>query len=365
MKTLLSKTRSTFILCMVAVFTLTAPLFYLITKQFYAEDMIDIITSVEQGRGLPPLDLERDIMTGMMLQFLLVFLAVSLSFYITVRFITHRLWHPFNDTLCKAEQFNIAQGDIPELMETDVYEFDRLNRSLTKLMEKDSETFRIQKEFSENASHELQTPLAVMRGKLDLLMQEDLGERQMQIVSDLYRLTTRMTHLNRNLLLLAKIDNAQYAEQEDVEVAALLSASLPMYNVLQKEGKIQVEDRRSSAQIKLRANPTLLDCLLKNLIVNAIRHSVSDKDIRVFIEDDSLTVCNRLADDTPLDASLLFCRFQSGGAQKSGNGLGLAIVKAICDFHGWTVHYAFEEKEHRFVVKFRKKDCQKNKPPMG
>ena len=169
-KNLLSKTLLQFALCTAAIFALTAPLFYLLTKHFYAEDMIDIIEAVEHGQGIPPLDLEQDIMAGMMLQFLLIFFAVSLSLVITMRFITRRLWLPFNDTLSKAERFNLAQDTLPRFVPTDIREFIRLNRSLERLMRKDRETYRIQKEFTENASHELQTPLAIIRGKLDLLM---------------------------------------------------------------------------------------------------------------------------------------------------------------------------------------------------
>lgn len=352
MKTLLAKTRTKFITCMVIVFLLTTPLFYLITKHFYAEDMIDIIESVEQGNGIPSLDLERDIMAGVMLQFLLVFLAVGLSYYLAARFAMRSLWHPFDDTLRKTERFNLAQGDIPHFMETDIREFDRLNRSLTRLMEKDRETFRIQKEFSENASHEQQTPLAVMRGKLDLLMQEEMNERQMRIVADLYRMTTRLSRLNRNLLLLAKIDNAQYAAQDEVDIAALLFGLLDMYDSLRQGVAVKVDDCRAKPQSTVRANSFLLESLLKNLVVNAIRHTASGGEVCILIEDGRLTVSNPATDNTPLDAAMLFHRFSGGDRTRTGNGLGLSIVKAVCDFHGWTVRYGFIEGEHRFIVEF-------------
>lgn len=166
--------------------------------------MIDIIEAVQLGTSIPHIDLERDIMVGMMLQFLLIFLVLSLALFIMMRFITHRLWLPFDDTLQKTEQFNLAQSAVPQFQKTEIKEFARLNNSLAKLMQKDKEIYRIQKEFTENASHELQTPISIIRSKLDLLMQEELDERSMSLVSDLYDLNTRMEHLNRNLLLLAK-----------------------------------------------------------------------------------------------------------------------------------------------------------------
>lgn len=352
-RSLLSKTFMQFVGCTVVCFVLTAPLFYLLTKYFYAEDMIDIIESVEHGKGIPPLDLERDIMAGMFLQFLIIFLAISLSLTVTMRFVTKRLWLPFDDTLRKAEDFNLAQGEMPVFKSTDIREFSHLNRSLERLMRKDRETYRIQKEFTENASHELQTPLAIIRSKLDLLMQEDLTESQMHLVSDLYELTMRMGHLNRNLLLLAKIDNAQYAATEEVDIVALLSASQPLYDALQDRTSLRVDDRRSNTHTMVRANSILLECLLKNLIVNAIRHSASGSEVQVIVEDESLTVCNLSADGKELDRKTLFRRFRSGDVRQKGNGLGLAIVKAICDLHHWAVEYRFETGKHCFSVYFQ------------
>lgn len=353
-KSLISKTLLQFVICATAVFMLSMPLFYLLTKYFYAEDMIDIIESVERGDGIPQLDLERDIMAGMMLQFLLIFLVISLSLFITMHFITRHLWQPFDDTLKKTDQFNIAHDCIPQFTETDILEFAHLNEALDRLMRKDRETFRIQKEFTENASHELQTPLAIIRSKLDLLIQEKLTKQQMQIASDLYELTMRMEHLNRNLLLLAKIDNAQYTACEEINIGSLISESLPVYSILQKDISLIVKDLRTDSKAMLHANAVLTECLLKNLIVNAIRHSTTNDPVEILIEDNTLTVSNTSSEGKSLDAATLFRRFRSGDVQQRGNGLGLAIVKAICDLHGWAVNYKFEEGYHLFIIDYHK-----------
>lgn len=361
MKSLLSKSLRQFAVCAAVCFALTAPLFYLLTKHFYAEDMADIIEAVNEGRNIPPLDFERDVMAGMMLQFVLIFLVIMLAMFITTRFATRRLWRPFDDTLLKAERFNLAQGSVPHFAPTGISEFARLNQSLERLMRKDSETYRIQKEFTENASHELQTPLAVIRSKLDLLMQEHLGRREMQIVSDLYALTTRMSHMNRSLLLLAKIDNAQYAALQAVDIAQVLSESQPMYEALLHGTTLRLVDNRPMPQGSIHANTVLLECMLKNLIVNAIRYSPAGGEIIVVLTGHTLTVSNTAAGGRPLNAEKLFCRFSQADAppgsspdmsHSKGNGLGLAIVKAICDFHHWDVQYRFEQGRHMFVVTF-------------
>lgn len=349
-KSLLSKTLIQFFVCSVVIFILTAPLFYLLTKFFYAEDMIKIIETVKSGQGIPPLDLERDIMEGMMLQFCLIFLVISLSLFITLRFTTKKLWKPFNKTLQMAEQFNIAQGELPVFSKTNILEFNCLNHSLEKLMAKDKETFRIQKEFTENASHELQTPLAIMRVKLDLLMQEELNEKQMRLVSEIYNQNTRMGHLNRSLLLLAKIENTQYSEYEEVDLYSFASNLLPSYEALQGDVPVVLLDKRSK-NTPLRANTDLLECMLNNLIVNAIRHTKGSDggDIELQIYDDKVVISNT-AHGSALSKNDMFRRFHKDIAMTSGNGLGLSIVKAICDYHGWSIEYEFDGKRHSFII---------------
>lgn len=124
---------------------LRRPLFYLLTKYFYAEDIVDVVEAVKRGQGIPSLDLERDIVAGMMLQFLLIFLVITVALFLTVRFAAKKIWLPFDDTLRKAEQFNLAQSEIPIFAETDIQEFARLNHSLGQLMKKDKDIYRIQK----------------------------------------------------------------------------------------------------------------------------------------------------------------------------------------------------------------------------
>lgn len=350
MKSLLSKSLTLFACCATVCFVLTAPLFYLLTKYYYAEDMMDIIEAVNQGHTIPPLDLEQDIIAGMMIQFLLIFAVITIAMFITMQFTTKRLWHPFDDTLRKVERFNLAKSDIPLFMETDIREFASLNRSFEQLMRKDKETYRIQKEFTENASHELQTPIAIIRSKLDLLMQENLNENEMNIISDLYNMTIRMGHLNRNLLLLAKIENDQYTSLQDIDIATTIKESLPLYECLQNDTTLRFIDQRTDKITNIRANPVLLECLLKNLIMNAIRHSINGGEILIAISDNGLTVSNAATDGKPLNTLTLFCRFHSGDNRQKGNGLGLAIVKAICDFHHWTVGYCFNNGRHIFSV---------------
>lgn len=352
---LISKTMRRFSYCVIVCFVLTTPLFYMLTTGYYAEDMMKIVESVKHGNGIPEiLDLEEDVAEGMMIQFVLIFTVISIALYVTMRFATKRIWSPFDDTLKKAERFNLAKSNIPEFTKTDIKEFSRLNNTLEKLMRKDKDLFRIQKEFTENASHELQTPLAIIRTKLDLLLQENLNEKQMTLVSDMYDLTIRMGNLNTNLLLLAKIDNAQYADMKEVDLVNMLTESIPLYSSLQHDTILHVDDKRKKPNATIMANDVLLESMLKNLIVNAIRHSLSGSTIDIIVKDNQLTVSNISDDNTPLDSENIFRRFHTDKMQQKGNGLGLAIVKAICDFHQWNITYHFEDGQHEFTVCFNK-----------
>lgn len=184
-------------------------------------------------------------------------------------------------------------------------------------------------------------------------MQEELTERQMNLISDLYDINTRVGHLNRNLLLLAKIENAQYKEMEDIDPGHFIKVSLPMYEALQDGLRLSVFDNRTHPGI-VRANPALLECLLNNLIINAMRHTTTiGSEIKIIIGDCSLAVSNQ-GEGKALDSQALFQRFRFGDTKKVGNGLGLSIVKAICDYHKWSVQYSFESGFHVFTVLLKK-----------
>lgn len=351
MKSLLNKSLRKYVGLLVLGFVASIPAFYFLTKSFYAEDMIDIIESVKRDGSLPPLDLERDIMIGVTIQFFLITIVLCTSLLLMLRFVSRRLWAPFDDTLRKIERYNIAGSDMPEFMPTDVTEFARLNDSIVRLMQKDKDSYRIQKEFTENASHELQTPIAIIRGKLDMLMQEELTERQSKLVSDLYAICTRMDHMNRSLLLFAKIDNDQYRQMETIDVPEALAQMLPMYETLFSGGRITIADRTRS-RLTLLANRTLWECLVNNLVVNAIRHTTDPAcGITIVLESGALSVVN--AAQRPIAApQLLFVRFGAAGSTGTGNKLGLAIAKAVCDYHGWRIGYSYAQSRHIFTVSF-------------
>lgn len=204
MKSLLHKTMFQLAIYIIVIMLLVTPLFYLLTKHYYAEDMIDIIEAAQQNLPLPELDLEEDIMQGVMIQFALISCVLGGAIILVTRFISKRLWEPYEKTLKQLEEFRLENGIIPPLAKSDIKEFTRLNLALNRLMENSLKSYQTQKEFTENASHELQTPLAVFQSKLDLFVTTTRPDRTASRHSSKpLRGTNRLSRLNRNLLLLA------------------------------------------------------------------------------------------------------------------------------------------------------------------
>ena len=349
MKSLSRKMLMQFAASIAVLLLLATPLFYFLTKHYYAEDMIDIIEAVGQEQPIPALDLEEDIMHGIMIQFGVITVVLAVTIVLTMRFISRRLWKPFDETLLRIEGFRLEDGKLPALPESDVEEFARLNRTLTALMEGSLASYRTQKEFTENASHELQTPLAVFQSKLDLLLQQPgLTRQQAELMQSLYETSNRLSRLNRNLLLLAKIDNRQYGQMETVNLNDFLDGLLPSLECLTEDITLHKDFQTS---LTICANRTLLESLVNNLVINAVRHNCPNGEITLIITENRLIVENT-SDEPELDNKLLFNRFYRPSEKVKGNGLGLAIVKAVCEYHGWNVEYKYKDNRHCFIVNF-------------
>jgi len=350
MKSLLQKSLARFTICTVIIFILATPLFYLLTKYFYAEDLREIIEAAQSGIPLPKTDLEQDMLAGIVLQFGLIMAVLLVSLILMLKLISKNLWAPFDDTLKRIEHFSLEKGELPQFTKSNIKEFNRLNSVLTQLIENNLNSYKIQKEFTENASHELQTPLAVFQTKIDLLIQQpNLTEQQAEIVQSLYEVSARLTRLNKNLLLLAKIDNRQYTQMELIDVIQIIEKVLPFLNDFTQG--ITIRKDIQVASLTIQANRTLLECLINNLVVNAVRHNIADGEISIIIKSNKLIISNTSSEGM-LDKELLFERFHHLSEKMKGNGLGLAIAKAICNLHGWDIEYQYKADRHEFIVSF-------------
>jgi signal transduction histidine kinase len=280
---------------------------------------------------------------------LFFFLLIVTGLFILNRRLSKTIWKPFRNTLDKLKNFNLNTQTQIEFDKTDTAEFEELNQSLRKLITHNVSVYKTQKEFTENASHELQTPLAILKNKLDLLLQDvNLTERQYDIAEEMNRALTRSSRINKNLLLLAKIDNSQFDNSESIKLDDLLHQSLDVFNEHFEQKNISVTENISSG-IKVNGNSGLTEVLINNLILNAIRHTSRDGAISVKLTNSVFEVAN--SGTEKLNTDLLFKRFSKLSAENSGSGLGLAIISEICKFHHWTISYKFENNSHIFSVK--------------
>lgn len=264
------------------------------------------------------------------------------------RRLSKSVWKPFRNTLDKLKTFNLNKQTKIEFSKTDVSEFDELNQSLTKLIEHNVSVYKTQKEFTENASHELQTPLAILKNKLDILLQnQDLTEKQYQIAEEMNRALSRSSRINKNLLLLAKIDNKQF-DSETFHLDEVLNQSLEILQEHFEQKNISVNTEISD-NVKVNGNIGLTEVLINNLIINAIRHTSINGSISIKLNNSVFEVSN--SGTEKLNSDLLFKRFSRFSKDNNGSGLGLAIVKEICKSQNWTINYRFENNNHIFSVK--------------
>ena len=264
------------------------------------------------------------------------------------RRLSKSVWKPFRETLDQLKTFSLNNQTKIEFSKTDVSEFDELNQSLTKLIEHNVSVYKTQKEFTENASHELQTPLAILKNKLDILLQnQDLTEKQYQIAEEMNRALSRSSRINKNLLLLAKIDNKQF-DSETFHLDEVLNQSLEILQEHFEQKNISVNTEISD-NVKVNGNIGLTEVLINNLIINAIRHTSINGSILIRLSQSEFEVSN--SGTGKLNGDLLFKRFSRFSKDNNGSGLGLAIVKEICKSQNWTIDYRFENNNHIFSVK--------------
>ncbi|WP_379969407.1 sensor histidine kinase [Epilithonimonas sp. UC225_85] len=277
-----------------------------------------------------------------------LFILIVAGLLILNRRLSKSIWKPFRATLDKLKTFNLNQQTKIEFSKTDISEFDELNQSLSKLIDQNISVYKTQKEFTENASHELQTPLAILKNKLDVLLQnEDLTEKQYQIAEEMNRALSRSSRINRNLLLLAKIDNSQFDNSEIIRFDTLLEQCIAILKEHFEQKNIFLKTDISS-NIQVKGNSSLMEVLVNNLILNAIRHTPSDGIISIKLTDSVFEVSN--SGKEKLNEDLLFKRFSKLSTDNRGSGLGLAIIKQICILQNWKINYRFENDQHFFSI---------------
>jgi len=280
-----------------------------------------------------------------------IVLAVMLVLiiFLTNRYILNDLWKPFHKTLAQLKSFSPSDNKPLNLDDTKVDEFNELNGTVQVMASKVKNDFQHLKQFTEDASHEMQTPLAVITSKLDTLIQDEAlkGEHFDQL-HDIYAATSKLSRLNQSLLLLVKIENNLIDDIETLRLDMLIEEKIKQFHELISGKLINVKTDLLPKEIT--ASKYLIDILLNNLFSNAIRHNNNNGEIIINLNSSGLTFQNT-GSLNALDPGTLFNRFQKR-AKSDGTGLGLAIVKNICSICKWDIEYAYNYPFHILQITF-------------
>ncbi len=283
---------------------------------------------------------------------LLVLILLFVSLIFINKYLNKKVWKPFYNTLDTLQKFRIDKDKPLQLPNQSITELDNLNKSLNELTKHNREIYITQKEFTENASHELQTPLALMQSDLDLLWQTSpLSEEQAQLLQNLTEANSRMSKLSKSMLMLAKIENHQFTDKKEIDLAKLVEKWLEKLESVFSQRNIEIYQRITPSS-RIVADETLMETLFGNLISNALHYTPQNGTVEIELNSSMFKIGNS-GNGKPLDKEKLFKRFQKqDNSQKSGNGLGLEICKRICDLNNFKISYDFFNVKHWFTITF-------------
>ena len=282
---------------------------------------------------------------------LLVGLFVSLLVAILLInvWVFRRSMRPFYRLVDWLDHSRLGKKNVPLENPTHTTEFRKLNEAVMRYATHSEEVFEQQKQFIGNASHELQTPLAICQNRLEMLMEDEtLSEPQMEEILKTYQTLEYVSKLNKSLLLLSKIDNSQFVETSEVCINEVLHRYVDDYcEVYDYRGiRLTVEEK---GEFRIRMNETLAVVLVTNLLKNAFVHNIDKGEIRIVITSSGIRFGNT-GNGEPLDGKRIFERFYQGKKKEGSTGLGLAIVDAVCRQYQLRVSYSAVDGMHCFEI---------------
>ena len=269
---------------------------------------------------------------------------------ISARLLNKKLWLPFYGIIDFLSAYrNDKDTQLPSHKRT-ADEFSQLEASINRLILRNREVFQEQKQFIENASHETQTPLAIIQSQMEILLQSpDLSQQQSDIIQSALRETDRLNRLNRTLLFISKIENQQFLERSAVQTYELTHRLLKYFEEKKAKLNISVEMNGNRASI-VNTNKMLLEVMIGNLIKNAFAHNLENGSVSIGISSDSFRIENT---GKPLnEPNRIFERFYNKAKGTDNWGLGLSIVKKIVEINHWKIRYDWVDQRHIFTIDF-------------
>lgn len=275
------------------------------------------------------------------------FLAFIFLFYFnTTRNL--QLWNPFFKNLEQMKRFSLTSKESIELVDSDILEFSELKNEIVLLMDKVRADYENLKQFTEDVSHEMQTPLAIIQAKIDNIINEhEISDRQFEQVTSIQNDIQRLKQLNKRITTLTKIENSQFVNIETINLTELINEKIESFKELQFVNLVHT----SKDNLSVSMDPYLADMLINNLISNAVKYSKKEEIISIITDKASILISN-YGEKTLEHPEKLFQRFYRESNGTKSTGLGLAIVKKICDLYNFDISYRFEEEHHVFSINF-------------
>lgn len=281
----------------------------------------------------------------------ILYLSLICCILIVIQYAFRKSFKPLYILLTWLKRFHVGKDYIPLNNPTRIEEFVILNKAVQESSRRSIEIYNKQKQFVENASHELQTPLAVCMNKLELLSEDSCcTEKQLEAISSMHRTLSNIIRLNKSLLLLSRIENKQFPDSIEIHINQLIKDILEDLSCIYEHKAIHLSLEEDEPLI-CSMNKSLATTLLLNLIKNAFVHNIEEGHIDIRITRRLLIIANT-GSSGPLDPDNLFNRFSRQTSQKGSTGLGLAIVKSITELYNIQIIYTYEKERHQFKLTF-------------
>lgn len=280
-----------------------------------------------------------------------LYILLIFSILVINNLVLQRLWKPFYELLNELKNYRLGISKSFPKVETKTKEFSDLQDAVTTLLQYSEKSYEQQKEFIGNASHELQTPLAIAIGKLELLIEkENFTENQAEKIAEIMEIIERLVRLNKSLLLLTKIENKQFFDNQEIKVNDIVEKNIEDLQDIAEFKEVEISFSENS-ELLVKADAALINIIVSNLLRNAIFHNIKSGKVEVQIDAKKLIIKNTGIENS-LQPEKIFTRFQKSEHHQSGSGLGLAIVQAIAELYDFSVSYDFKNGMHYFTVNF-------------
>jgi signal transduction histidine kinase len=278
-------------------------------------------------------------------------LILGICFYFLQRIISKRMWRPFYELLSKLKHYRLDQGKLPIFPDSKIDEFQQLNIAMKEMTLKNKEVFESQKQFTENASHEMQTPLSVIQTRLEeLIGQTELTTEQATTIEKIITSTQKIKKLNKTLLLLSKIENQQFLMTDKIEVKEIISNSLEYFEEQKDALNLKIETHYGNVR-NIFGNKLLTEILIQNLLKNAFLHNIKNGFISIEMSNDYLSISNS-GKELEIETEKMFTRFYKKSNNSETWGLGLAIAKKIIETSGWNLELIKKNNVYTFRLTF-------------